>query len=526
MKTEEPKDRPDHPTGPAAPPLGLEAFSVFAAGVREQAIRSVKWAGLANILPRFITPAVTLILAGLLTPEDFGIVAASVAVVNLGAIVVEMGLGAAVIQRREELGDAAATAFWIAVGFSLALFGFVWLLAPTIAAGYGIGELGPVLRVSAITLVLAGLASVPKSLLVKRLSFKRLFLVDSIPQVVIAAVSLGIAVVRRDYWALVIGQVTGKAVLTALALALSGWRPSARPKWAMVVSLVRFSSWVFISNLMTWLFLFADGLLLGYLLGAGTLGIYSFGLNLSNMLPGMVSATLALVAYPAFCAIQDDRSEVGRSLLKLQASAAAVMFPLAFGLSAVAPIAVPLVYGDRWLGLGMVMAVLGIMPGLSHLWSLNADAFRAIGRPDLWTKASAITLAVLYPMLFFAGRMGLFAYVLARFLGAILLPALCVVFARRELAASYRQQWASVRGPTFAALLMYGLVVLGALLLRLSLDPPSMVVLVAAFGSGAVSYLVLLYWFDREVVMRTGSLVIRMLQSAQERRQVCPTSLS
>jgi len=211
-----------------------------------------------------------------------------------------------------------------------------------------------------------------------------------------------------------------------------------------------------LAGLVTWFFGQADNALCGYYLGAAPLGVYALGFNLSNLFPGLVVSPLAAVAYPAFCAVQSDKEEIGRILLSLQSLTAAVVFPIALGLCAVAVPGVGLVYGNTWPGLGLVIQLLAIMPGMSHVWSLNPEAYRAVGRPDIWPKLGGLTLLVLMPLLVFAAPYGLLPFSVARLVGASVLPLSIILVTPRVLDTSVKQQLEAVAVPFACALGMYG----------------------------------------------------------------------
>jgi len=115
------------------------------------------------------------------------------------------------------------------------------------------------------------------------------------------------------------------------------------------------------------------------------------------MIRGLLEASLGDVAYLSFCRLQAVPLRVGHVHVKLE-ELAAVLFAVAFGFSAVVPTAVPLLYGHMWAGLGTVLAIMVILPGLSCIWALNENAYQAIGRPDIWTKIAGFSLLGLLPL--------------------------------------------------------------------------------------------------------------------------------
>lgn len=423
--------------------------------VIRRAVASVKWSALGNLVPRLISPISTLVLAALLTPVDFGVVAVSTLVIALAQIVVGLGLGAAVVQRQESVSKAATAAFWMSFGLSFALYAGLWLVAPWLADLYRVSTLTPVLRVSALSLLLFALASIPEALLQQRLQFRKLFWVRAVSQIVQAVSSMGLALLGLGVWALVLGPLCAAVVQVVSSWIAARWVPSRAIDGAVLRSLLGFSIWVLVASFQSWLFLYADNALAGYYLGEAGLGLYSLGFSLSQLLPGLIIPALAAVAYPTFAALQKDRQAVGEGLLRLQSVAAVILFPACFGLSAVSQVATGLLYGEKWAGLGLIMQFMAIMPGLSHLWSLNAEAYRAVGRPDIWPKLAAASLLVLLPLLMLAGPHGLLPFVIARSAGHVVYPVLNIVVGGRVLALRPAQQLRAWAVPLACALPMY-----------------------------------------------------------------------
>jgi O-antigen/teichoic acid export membrane protein len=418
---------------PAAAPEGQ-------AGLVNQAARSVKWSFLYNIVPRLVTPFSTLILAALLTPVDFGLVAISTLVIALARIVVDMGLSTAVVQRQTQVAEGASVSLWASLFISAGLYLILWAAAPYIAVIYDNDRVCSVIRVAALALPLTALVTVPKALLQRGMRFRSLFWVNSSFLILQSVASVLLALTGIGYWALILGQLVGMAIAAGIAWSLVRWRPMVLVSWPILRSMLGFSIWVMLSAFMNWMFLYADNAIAGVSLGVRGLGIYALGFTIATLVPGFLIQALADVAYPAFCKLQGDPCKVGENLLKLQALTVALLLPLALGILALAPPAVELLYGQKWLGLGTVIAILVIMPGLGAIWSLNENAYQAIGRPSIWTKLAAGSLLVLLPSLWLAAPYGLLVFTLVRFAGAWLLPLGNVFIGARTLKLTAGEQ--------------------------------------------------------------------------------------
>jgi lipopolysaccharide exporter len=424
-------------------------------GLIDRAARSLKWSTVAQILPRLASPVANLILAAVLVPTDFGLMAASMLVVSLAQNLVGLGTGQAVVQRHNNLHHVATTAFWINLIAGIVGYSAIWILAPVISSGFRMVQLQSVLQISGLSLLFFSVGAIPTALLQRALEFKKLLVVTSLPPVCSAVVSIYLAWMGNGVWALVWGQVSGSAFGALLVWVTARWVPTARIERQEARSLAKFAGWVMVANFETWLFLSADNAIAGYIFGARVLGLYTLGFNFASLLPGVVASA---VAYPAFCALHDGVHEVGKSLVKLQSLVSLILFPLAFGLSAIGGSMIEIVYGSRWAGIEIVIAYLAIMPGTSHLWSLNADAYRAVGRPNVWPRLAALNLVIMLPLLFVAGQFGLLAFIVTRFAGAFILPMLNLVVSVRVLSISARAQLASFATPLVCSIVMFSLI--------------------------------------------------------------------
>lgn len=465
----------------------------------DRAAKSVKWSFLYNTIPRLVTPFSAMILAALLTPADFGLVAISTFVIALARIVVEMGLGKAVIQRQTQVDEAASTGLWVSLLVSGTLYLALWIAAPRLSLAYKNAQVADVVRVAALALPLASLIAIPVALLRRDLEFRRLFWVNASFLIIAALSSVILAVLGAGAWSLIWGQLMGMTVSAGLAWILSSWRPMLAINWPVLRSMLRFGIWVMVSGFENWLFLYAGITIAGLFLSVGGLGVFSLGFNVAILVPSFVIASLDDVAYPTFCKLQGNPRAVGENLMKVQALTGAVLFPIALGISAVAPTVVRLLYGSKWEGLGTVISILVIMPGLSFVWSLNEAAYQAVGRPDLWTKLAGFSLLVLLPLLWVAAPHGLLAFTLGRFGGAWILPLGNMFLSARILKIRIRDQFKAFAPPLLFSLGMFAVVIL----LTRQWSPFDSVIgwikLLGIVLVGGAAYLLLVRFFRRDL---------------------------
>jgi O-antigen/teichoic acid export membrane protein len=332
------------------------------------------------------------------------------------------------------------------------------------------------------------------------MQFERLFWVNSSFLIVQAVAAVIFAFFGVGAWALIWGQLVGQTVSCVIVWATTTWRPNLVWNWEIARTQIRFSLWIMLSSFQTWLFLYADNAIAGMFLGVTGLGVYSLGFNISIIIPTFMVAALSDVAYPAFCKLDGDAAKVGKSLIGLQRLTSAILFPIAFGIASIASPAVALLYGDKWEGLGMVIGLLGIMPGLSSIWNLNESAYLSIGKPDIHTKLSALSLLILLPTLWAAAPYGLFVFTAARFAGAFILPLAHIIVGTRSLELKIFEQLKRLFLPLVAALVMFAAVYFAVTQLQPFSGWMGWIKLLLAIILGAFIYALTLFLFGRELL--------------------------
>jgi teichuronic acid exporter len=422
------------------------------------AARSFKWSMLYNAAPRLVTPFSTMILAALLTPADFGLVAISTLVIALASILVDLGFGKAVVQNKENVDEFASISMWFSLVMSIGIYLLIWVASPGISNLYHNLKVVNVVRVSALSLPLTALTVIPKALLRRNMQFNRLFWINSSYLVIQAIASVILAFLGLGAWSMIWGQLIGILISSVIVWATVNWRPKLIWNWSIAKIQLKFSLWIMLSSFQAWLFQYADNAIAGMFLGISAMGVYTLGFNIAILVPAFIIAALNDVAYPAFCKLQGNAEEVGQSLVSLQRITGAILFPLAFGISAVASPVIELLYGNKWQGLGTVLSMLVIMPGLSYLWNLNESAYISIGKPDIFTKISAASLLLLLPLLWFTAPYGLYIFLIARFTGAMFLPIGNIVIGARSLRLNFTKQIKPLALPFLTALAMFILV--------------------------------------------------------------------
>jgi O-antigen/teichoic acid export membrane protein len=358
--------------------------------------RGAAWMTLFKLGERSIGLISTLILARLLTPADFGVVAMATSVVALMELMGAFGFDIAIIQRQDVQRAHYDTAWTFNVLFSAATTLLLLFLTYPAADFFREPRLLWILPVLAIGALAQGFENIGTVRFRKELNFRREFRFLLSKKIASFVVTIAFALTFRSYWALVAGSVTGKLFGVWLSYRLHPYRP--RLTLAARQDLFHFSKWLFFSNLVLFLQHKSANFILGRTVGAYGLGIYNVALDVAMMPSTDMIAPLNRAVFPAYSRLASDLPELGRRFLEVFSIIALLAFPVSIGLACVAGPAVLVLLGNQWvdaiplLRLLTIAGLVGALQGNLHL------VIVALGKPKANTLVSTSTLILSLPI--------------------------------------------------------------------------------------------------------------------------------
>ncbi len=465
-------------------------------------VHAFKWSILGEAVSRLVAPAIFLVLARLLTPEDFGIVAAAMVVISFGQAIADAGLGKTLVQRRDALEASADVAFWLALAVSLLLGTVLVVVAPRIASFFDDARIASVVRILALQVPLAGLAAVPIALLQRNLAFRELFWVRLLTSGLPALASIPMALAGAGYWALVAGAVAGQALQCIVLWWRSHWRPRPRVDTITARELMRFGRWTALSAVFAWCYGWLDALFVARYLGPHDMGLYRIGNTFVTIVFGLAFAPLLPVLYSLFSRSGHRTERVGAALMATARTIVLLSLPAAALLALFSASIQEHVFGPKWVGLAPVLALLAIGQGVAWLVGVNGEAYRAIGRPDIEVLAMGLGLLAYIAGYALAIRFGLVVFVAAR-AGLVLVGLALHVYVANRLFELRTRDWiaASVNPATFV--LISSLVALG---IRIAVAP-GIAGEIAVLFAFLLTYALLVLAFDRRHFRRLRRLL-------------------
>lgn len=368
------------------------------------------WIVLTNTLNRLFGFGTTLILAKILAPEHFGLVAAAETMVAILKVFRDFGIGQALIQTSRNDAITHDTAFVMMIVLSPILFFFAWLMSPYMADFLESPDLTPILIIMSTNIMALTTRSVPDALIRKEVEFQKFVIPDVIS--VLAAAAVGIYLALNDYgvWSLVIRTLIFYWLGTAMIWYVSGYRPSFRFNRKIALELFHYSKFVVGATILLMATTNIDRIFISKMEGMVALGVYTLAFGLASIPVSEFGHLICRIVFPVFSKVKDNLVELRKFLLYAVRLEGLITIPMAVGLMVYGPLLVDLVFEEKWIGLGAALRILAITALFRSFSIIFHEAFRAIGKPKLVQQIIAVRLAILlifsYPSLLFAGLDG------------------------------------------------------------------------------------------------------------------------
>lgn len=371
-----------------------------------RATHAVWWSGIEISTRYGVQFAVTMALARLLTPADFGLMAMLLVFTTFAALLVEGGLGTALVQKQASTDNDETSVFLVNLAAGCVLALALWILAPGIARFYAQPALSPLLQALAWLLPLGALATVPNAVLTQRLDFRRRAGAELLASTGSGGLALWLAWRGHGVWSLAWQALAGAALRAALLWWLSGWRPRGRYDRAAFSNLFRFGGYLLLANALSVGALRLQSLLLGRLFDARTLGVYAMAQDTQQAPAQLASALLNRVGLPMFASVADQPAKLAGALRLSLRLSMFVFVPCMAGLAVIAAPLVRLLYGPQWSEAAPLLSLLALAALFWPLHVLNLAALGALGRSDLILKLEVAKAAVTIPLVAMASPFG------------------------------------------------------------------------------------------------------------------------
>ena len=356
----------------------------------QQTLSGFIWTFISNIGTKFSTLIVGIILARLLEPEVFGLVAMLYIFFEVSQSFIESGFSQALIRENDLTEEDKSTTFSVNMIVSVLFYTMLWFGAPYIAAFYDQPVLVELTRFMGINILIQATTIVQGATFTHGLRFKELSMVSIASNTVSGILAIILAFMGYGVWALAVKYIASTLVKTVILWSMNPWKPAHFIVGESFKRLFGFGSKLFASGLINTTYRNIYKIVIGKMFSAATLGFYTqAGVFVSQVTKG-AQKTLQQVTYPILSKTKDDERRLKGAYQKIILASSFVIFPSTIGLALVAEPMILTLVGEKWLPTVSFIQILCISGALYHLHSINLNVLKVVGRSDLFLKLEVI----------------------------------------------------------------------------------------------------------------------------------------
>ena len=353
-------------------------------------ISSLIWKYLERIGYQGIQFIVSIILARLLLPSDYGAIAMITVFIAISEVFIQSGFSAALIQQKDVDDLDFSSVFYAGLAISIFIYLILFFASPLIAKFYNMPIITSVLRVLALVLIIGSINSVQISKISREMKFKKLFYSNL--GAVLFSGSIGILLAYLGYgvWALVAQQIVFNLMSTVILTFTSGWRPKLMFSFERLKKLFSFGWKMLCSGLLDAVYRNIYNLVIGKKFSSETLGLYNKGEQIPKLVTVNIDGAISSVMLPAYSKEQEKKDKLKKMVKRTISTSSYLLFPLMFGLVATAEPVILVLLTEKWSGAIPFLRLLALVYMLYPISTANLQAIKAVGRSDYYLKLEII----------------------------------------------------------------------------------------------------------------------------------------
>lgn len=452
--------------------------------IRKNVLNAVSWSALDLLFQYGINFLAVVILARVLPPSDFGLVAMLALFVSLSGLLIDSGFSQALIQRRDATHTDESTIFFFTLLMAAVVASSLCIAAPWIAMFYEQPILEPMVYWMALNLLINSFGTIHTTLLTKGMDFRTIMKVGGGASSISACLAVAMAMQGWGVWSLVGQAISATLVTVVLLWLLHPWRPRWVFDFASLRSCFRFGGFVLLTGFFYTVYTNLYGLLIGKLHSVQNVGFYAQAQRLQQLPVNLLTNIVGRVAFPAFAAAADDKARLARGMREALTSVMFINIPLMIGISVLAEPLVLTLFGSSWLPSVPVLRVLTVVGLMWPMHALNINVLKAQGHSALNARLQLIKLSVGISLLVAASPYGIVAIACGQVMTSVLAFFVNTHYTRVFLNYGGLAQLRDI-APCLAASVPMIFVIRAVMTMNL----PSQIVLAVATLTGSMVYL-------------------------------------
>lgn len=407
---------------------------------KKKVLGSLFWRFSERTAAQGVSFIVSVILARLLTPEDYGLIGLITVFISIATVFVSSGFGNALIQKENATQTDFSSVFYFSIFMGAAMYIILFICAPFIASFYNDPVLTPIVRVLSLSLIIAGVNSVQQAYVSKTMQFKRFFFSTIIGTVVSAIIGIFMAYKGYGVWALVIQNLSNQIMDTCILWFTVKWRPTLEFSFTEMKKMFSYGWKLLFSSLLDTVYNNLYSLVIGKFYSAKDLGHYNRGRNIPNMVITNINGSIQSVMFPAFSNCQGDKVRLKAMVRRSIMTSTYIIMPAMIGLAAVAKPITILLLTEKWLPSVPFMQFSCFILAFWPIHTTNLQAINSVGRSDIFLKLEIIKKLLGFSIMVISIPMGLYAMMIGNCFSAVITSFLNASPNRKLLNYGYREQ--------------------------------------------------------------------------------------
>ena len=460
--------------------------------LKKNTISGFFWRISQNFGSQFINFGIQVVLARLLLPETYGIIALTAIFSAIAGVIIQGTFSAAVIQRKNISQLELSSVFFLGILISVLFYILIFVSSPAIASYYDEPLLKAVLRIQSLNLLIGSLYSTHQALLMRNMEYKKGFASGVLGTLVQGVVGITLAFTGYGVWALVYSSIANNLITFLTIIILVKWRPTWEFSLKSVKILFSYSSKIFLIGIMNAIYTNLLSLFIGKIYDSKTLGYYNKGYSFPSLIMVNVDGAMNTVLFSSLSSIQDNPEGIVKVLRRSMKMSLFISAPAMLGLVAVAEPLIALLLTDKWLPSVpfLRLVALGCL-----VWPLSArmQAINAVGRSDIALKLNIVLRTIGIALLIFFARFDIYILVLSTFFGEIFIAIVLSFIIDKLIGYKIKDQmkdiFPSILIASVMAVLVYSITFLGW---------NNIYTLAAQLATGFISYIALAWIFKMD----------------------------
>lgn len=411
---------------------------------KSRVVKALVWKFLERGGTQCVQFVIQIVLARLLCPDDYGVLAILMAFLAFSNVFVQSGLNIALIQKQDADETDFSSVFWLSFSIALVLYCFLFCTAPFIAVFFGKKILTPVLRVLAVTLFFGSLNSVQSAIVAKTMQFKRFFFSSMGGAIGSGLIGIIVAINGYGVWALVAQQLLNCFIITIILWFTVKWRPHLVFSYKKIQNLFSFGWKLLCSGIIGTAYVQIFNLTIGKIFTSKDLGYFNRGDAFPSIIATNLDGSIQSVILPALSSNNNDKNAIKQMVRRSMSVSSFLLLPLMFGMIVAAKPMVQVLLSDVWLPCVPFIQLSCFYFALFPFHTANLTAINAIGRSDIYLKLELVKDIIGVLIMFLSIRFGIFFMAISRIVTGLLSTVINAHPNKKLIHYSYFEQWKDV----------------------------------------------------------------------------------